>query len=144
MSGSANGETVSRPSAPSVLVVEDDRDLRMAMRDVLSMQGCWVDTAASAPEALRLVLSRNYQIVVSDIHLPQMDGMELARLLSRRVHSPRIILVTVFPSPETVKEAYAAGASQCMSKPISLAALYRLVKELADAGVEGDSSLPRT
>jgi CheY-like chemotaxis protein len=144
MSEAANAEAAPGASAPSVLVVDDERDLRMAIRDVLSMQGFWVDTAASAAEALRHVLSRNYQVVVSDIRLPQMDGLELARLLSRRVQSPRIVLMTAFASPETVKEAYAAGASHYMPKPISLATLSRLVKELADAPAQGDPSLRRS
>jgi two-component system response regulator PilR (NtrC family) len=144
MPDNANAEAAAGSMTPSVLVVDDEGDLRMAIRDVLSMQGCWVDTAASAAEALRYVLSRNYQIVVSDIRLPEMDGLELARLLSRRVHSPRIILMTAFGSPEIVKEAYAAGASHYMPKPISLATLSRLVKQLAETPAEGDPSVRRS
>lgn len=119
----------------SVLVVEDEKDLRMAIRDVLSTQGCSVDAVETGSEALRHVLGHEYQVVISDIHVPKVNGIELARLLSRRVRSPRIILITANPDPETVREAYSAGASHCLAKPISLTALSRVVEEL---GTDGD------
>ena len=119
-----------KPAALSVLVVEDEKDLRTAIRDVLFTRGCSVDTAESGSEALRHVLGRDYQVVISDVHIPKVNGIELARLLSRRIHSPRIILLTADPDPETVREAYSAGASHCLAKPISLTALSRVVEEL--------------
>ena len=112
-----------------VLIVEDEVDLRGAIRDVLRSSGCAVDTAGSVPEALRCVLGRDYDVVISDIHLPKSDGLELARLLSRRVRSPRIILMTADPSPELILEGYGAGASQVLSKPVSLTLLLRVVEE---------------
>jgi CheY-like chemotaxis protein len=117
-------------SALSVLLVEDERDLRGLIRDVLVMQGCRVDTAASGSDALKHVLDREYKVVISDIRLPKMDGLELTRLLSRRIHSPRIILMTANPDPETIRDGYAAGALHVLSKPLSLTALVRLVGEL--------------
>jgi DNA-binding response OmpR family regulator len=144
MSEGAGAPAVAKGVAPSILVVEDEGDLRAAIRDVLSMQGFWVDTAASGSEALRHVLSRVYQIVVSDIHLPQMDGFELTRLLRRRAQSPHVILITAYPSAETVNQAYAAGASHFMPKPIRLATLSRLVKTLAGAGAAGEESEERS
>jgi len=68
--------------------------------------------------------------VISDIRLPKGDGLELTRLLSRRIHSPPIILITAFPSPETIRDSYAAGATRVMAKPLSLAALVELVGDL--------------
>jgi CheY-like chemotaxis protein len=120
---------VSKNPPRSVLVVDDEADLRGAIRDVLVMRGCRVDTAATGVEALRHVLAREYQVVISDIRLPKMDGFELARLLKRRVRSPRILLMTAYFDPQTVSEGYSAGAELVLSKPLSLAALVRLVEE---------------
>jgi CheY-like chemotaxis protein len=112
-----------------VLIVEDEEDLRSAIRDVLRAGGCTVDTAGSVTEALRRVLDRDYDVVISDIHLTGSDGIELARLLSRRVRSPRIILMTADPAPDLILEGYASGASQVLSKPVSLTLLRRAVEE---------------
>lgn len=112
-----------------VPVVEDEEDLRSAIRDVLRAGGCSVDTAGSVAEALRHVLGRDYDVVISDVHLTKSDGIELARLLSRRIRSPRIILTTADPSPELILEGYGSGASQVLSKPISLTLLRRAVEE---------------
>ncbi len=116
------------PEEPvSVLLVEDEPDLRILIRDVLESQGCRVDVAETAPEALRQVIRASYRVVISDIRLPRMDGLELARHLSRRVHSPQIILMTGEHDPEVVREGYDAGASHVLFKPFSLTALTRLV-----------------
>jgi DNA-binding response OmpR family regulator len=112
-----------------VLVVEDEEDLRNAIRDILRAGGCAVDTAGSVAEALRHVLGRDYDVVISDVHLTKSNGIELARLLSRRIRSPRIILMTADPAPELVLEGYGAGASQVLSKPVSLTLLLRTVEE---------------
>jgi CheY-like chemotaxis protein len=130
MAESSNPPPTPTPAAPSVLVVEDEEDLRGAIREVLTMRGCSVDTAATGTEALRHVVGRRYQVVISDIHPPQIDGIELARLLSRRTCSPGIILITAFAGPDTEMKAYAAGARYFLPKPVSLTALARVVEEL--------------
>jgi DNA-binding response OmpR family regulator len=117
-------------AALSILVVEDDEALRGSIRDVLSAQGFWVDVAASGSEALRHVLVRKYHIVISDLSVPKVDGIELARLLSRRIDSPRIILTSGNPDPGWVKVALDAGASRVVSKPLDLTSLIGVVEEL--------------
>lgn len=117
------------PRERRVLVVEGEEDLRAAIRDALRSGGCAVDTASSVVEALRQVLGRDYDVVISDIRLPNTDGIELARLLSRRVRSPRIVLMTSAPDPKTVLEGYTAGATHVLPKPLSLSALLRIVSD---------------
>jgi CheY-like chemotaxis protein len=119
----------------SILVVDDDHTLREELRSALCSQGCWVDTAATCPEALRYVLVRNYHVVVSSLSLPGGDGLELARLLSRRVRSPRIVLLCGNADPKWVKEAFDAGASRVFPKPLSVPALAEVIGELGSADV---------
>ena len=113
-----------------VLLVEDEADLKSAIQEVFLTRGFSVDTASTGSEALRCFLGREYQVVVSDIQLPKIDGVELARLLSRRVHSPRIVLMTASSDPDMVRQGYAAGATHVLSKPFSLTSLARMVEEL--------------
>lgn len=144
MSESTGAEAIPKQIPPAVLLVEDENDLREAIREVLSAQGCRVDAAASGTEALRHVLAREYHIVISDIRLPGMNGLELTRLLSRRIHSPQIILITAFPGPDTQKDAYSAGATHFLPKPISLAGLANLVSRLAITVAKGNESVQRS
>ena len=130
MAGTPAANGTLGPNPLSVLLVEDEGDLRGIIRDVLVMQGCSVDTAANGSDALLHILGQEYHVVISDIRLPKVDGLELTRLLSRRIHSPRIILMTAFPNPEMIRDGYAAGATHVLSKPVSLTALARLVGEL--------------
>ena len=91
-----------------------------------------MDAVETASEALRKVLSRNYGVVISEAHLSRMDGIELARHLSRRIHSPVIILTATWSEQdwETEREAYLAGAMHFLSKPLSLTTLSRLMNEI--------------
>jgi len=127
-----NSSAASRPEKRSlrVLLVEDEADLRDAIREVLMTKGFSVDAASNGSEALRFVRGREYQVVVSDIRLPNIDGIELARLLSRRVRSPRIVLMTASSDRDTVRQGYEAGATHVLSKPFSLSSLARMVEEL--------------
>jgi CheY-like chemotaxis protein len=114
----------------SVLVVDEDQALREDLRRALCAHGCWVDTAATGSEALRYVLVRNYHVVVSSFSLPLVDGLELTRLLSRRIQSPRIVLICGNDDPTWVKEAFDAGASRVLPKPLAAPALAELVEKL--------------
>jgi CheY-like chemotaxis protein len=118
-------------AAPSVLLVDDDLELLGAIREALRSRGGTVDTATSGSEALRFVLGRGYHAIITATSLPKIDGIELARLLSRRVQSPCIILVTASSDPELLRQGYSAGATHVLSKPLSLTALARLVENLA-------------
>jgi len=122
-------------SGPSVLVVENDDKCREAIREALSSRNCRIDTAASAPEALRHVLFRTYEVVVSGPSVPRVDGLEFVRLITRRVRSPHVVLLFDTSDPEWVKEALVAGASRVLPKPLSLTALAREVEELGSSAL---------
>jgi CheY-like chemotaxis protein len=118
-------------AGPSVLLVEDDLELLGAIRASLRSRGCTVDAAATGSEALRCILRGGYHAVITGTSLPRIDGMELTRLLSRRVQSPCIVLLTSSSDPELLRQGYAAGATHVLSKPLSMTALARLLENLA-------------
>jgi two-component system response regulator FlrC len=121
--------TSSRPV--EVLVVEDDPDMCAAIRDSLELAGFSVTTAAAGNEAARLLSRGRYAVLVSDIRLPGMSGTELARRAVAQAEPPQVVLITAFPDARTVKEAYGAGASHFLAKPLSLRNLARVVDQAA-------------
>ena len=67
-----------------ILVVEDDPDLRVTLRQALTAAGHAVDTAADGQAALAAVASRSYALMVLDLGLPQVDGLDVLRRAARR------------------------------------------------------------
>jgi len=124
------GEKPQEEAPLRVLIVEDDPDQSSILREVLTSHGFSVAAAADGIEAEKIISGRPFDVVVSDIRMPNMDGLELARRLAVRERPPAIILITAFPSPRTVELGYTAGAARVLSKPFSLEKFIQWVGEV--------------
>jgi len=114
-----------------VLVVDDDVDLRRAIREVFLMRGFAVNTAENGAEAVKMARREHYDIVVSDLRMPEMDGIEVTRRLKSLRRPPRVVLITAYPEWNSYDEARKAGAERLIGKPVSLGRLVSLIEELA-------------
>lgn len=121
------------PSQTRVLVVEDDVDMRLALRETFEMRGMSVDCAMDGVAASVHALKVPYDVVVSDIRLPGMSGIALTRSLQMRARPPRVILITAYPEWKVVQDAYEAGACEVVRKPLDLG---RLAERVAQVAVE--------
>ena len=121
----------SRFNGMHVLVVEDDADLRSLIYVGLLLQGMSGDAAADGLEGLKYALERKYDVVISDIRLPGLGGIDLARRICKMERHPKVILLTAYANPQMVKDGVAAGACRVLSKPIGLKALAQAVLELS-------------
>ena len=122
-----------------VLVVEDEQDSRELLVQVLQERGATVEAAASAKDALRLLLSFKPNVLVSDIGMPETDGYELLRMIRRDAPSglrniPAIAL-TAFVRPEDRERAARAGFDRHIAKPTDPLAVVAAVSELSRAVV---------
>lgn len=121
-------------NAPSILLVDDDAALLQALPHMVSLRihGVKVDTASSALEALERIQAYDYDVIVSDIKLPGMDGLELlTSIRSLRPHTPTI-LITGYIDQSLLIEAMKNGAYDFIQKPIDrvyfVAALHRAIQ----------------
>lgn len=107
------------PVASQVLVVDDDPSTRRLLEKLLSSAGYEVVTAQNGVEAIRILMDKGVQIVVSDWIMPAMDGLELCRAIrsSETVGFVYLIMVTVHQDKQRLLEAFAAGADDFLSKP---------------------------
>jgi two-component system CheB/CheR fusion protein len=112
-----------------ILIVDDTRDSVEMMRALLEMKGAGVVTAMSGVEALRKSADVNFDLLISDISMPGMDGYELIQKLRRDARTARItaIALTGFGRPEDEDRARAAGFNAHLTKPIRFDQLLRLV-----------------
>src|SRR5579883_821593 len=108
-----------------ILIVEDEEKLRRVVELQLMSAGFDVDKAASAEEGLRIV--DRADLVLTDLKLPNMDGLQFLSLIRRQNSQVPVVLMTAFGSVETAVEAMKAGATDFLTKPFSLDHLMQVV-----------------
>jgi two-component system CheB/CheR fusion protein len=116
-----------------VLLVEDDAETLDVLRELLTTEGALVTVAPSAREALGHADAAMFDLVISDIAMPGMDGLQLIAELRRRPRSARwpAIAVTGFGRPDDAQRAKAAGFDEHLTKPLSIDALHEAFARLA-------------
>jgi two-component system response regulator AtoC len=124
----------------AVLIVEDEEVLARNMATYLARQGFEVETAGSAEQALVGLAEFRPDVVVLDVNLPGMDGMQLLARLRERDPSTAVIMVTGHGHVEMAVEAMKAGVLDFLTKPVPLAKL-RLLLERAAGAARRDSEL---
>jgi len=113
-----------------VLVVDDEEDLRVTYERLLRRQGYRVVCADSRCQGLFLLGSEPVALVVSDLRLPDGDGLDVVRAARTAPVPAPAIVVTGFPSAESRQAAMAAGASAFVVKPFSASGLAQVVSQV--------------
>lgn len=128
----------------TILVVDDDRSIRHLVRLSLGLEGHEIYEANDGVAALELVRDIRPDVVLLDIGLPRVDGLELLRRLQRSAlrDATRIILVTGSVRDEALHGAWGLGIDAAVSKPFELDDLARCVREvLGGRGAAPDEGL---
>jgi signal transduction histidine kinase/ActR/RegA family two-component response regulator len=113
----------------SVLVIEDNADTRDVLKFMLEVEGAHVDTAERGEDGVRAAATLRPDVILCDIGLPDIDGMEVARRI-RAAHggsAVRLIALTGYGQAEDVRQAMAAGFEAHLTKPINLDQLMALL-----------------
>ena len=121
----------ARP-APVILVVEDDRENRDAMVHVLKGAGYKTTEADDGDTAFDQILNQRIDILISDLRLPGMDGIELLKRVKARWPDIDVILITGYGTVEVAVEALKEGAYDFITKPVKKAYLLRAVERAAE------------
>ena len=112
-----------------ILVVDDDENIRNTMKTILEDEGYIVDLAATGSEAIQKTKKSAYNIALLDIRLPDMEGVELLKLIKDTVPRTRKIMVTGYPSMQNAIAALNKNADAYLIKPIDIENLLNIVKE---------------
>lgn len=116
-----------------VLVVDDEENARIALRAILQQEGYQVDSVANGYEALEFLRQHKVNVVISDLKMPEMNGLSFLRELNRRYPSTRVIMVTAYGGVESYLEAIQLGAFEYIHKLVKVDELkYIMHKMLTD------------
>lgn len=126
----------------SILVVEDDQDLNQTVCSVLKRHGYSVSGASSANEAFSLMFDNKFDLVISDIMMPKVDGFELAETIRQLDHNMPIMFMTARGDLESKQIGFRIGIDDYMVKPIDFdEMLLRVGALLRRAKIEANKRL---
>ena len=115
-----------------ILIVDDDLSIRNTMQEYINNAGFVSQTASTAEEALELIKTNKFAVVITDIRLPGMGGLELTKVI-KKDNGADVIVVTGYSDDYSYEEAINIGASDFVIKPVRLEELLlrlrRVLKE---------------
>ena len=133
-------ETV--PGAARVLVVDDEPDLRTLYELTLLREGHHVDAAGSLAEARERLASGAFDVVITDMRLPDGLGLELLHALRRQQRPERCIVMTAYGSAENAVESLKAGAFDYLTKPVDLKQFRSIVAAAVQPSAVQPAAIP--
>jgi CheY-like chemotaxis protein len=125
--------TVPTPTPHQVLVVDDDRAVRLALTTLLKGAGYAVSEAADGQGALDEMVRTRPTVVLLDIGLPGMSGLDVLARAHRLSDPPRVVVITADDTPETLLKAVRAQAVRYVTKPFAPSAIVDIVGEVVAA-----------
>ncbi|WP_224363480.1 response regulator [Hyalangium versicolor] len=110
-----------------ILIVDDERDIRRLLSDMLSLEGHEVTEASNGVEALERLRKASFDLVVTDVRMPNLGGVELLRRVREASPSTEVIIATAYAELDTAIECMRAGAFDLLRKPFKLQELFSCV-----------------
>jgi len=121
----------------NILVVDDELNVRQLLSKILSKEGYTVYTAGDGVDALELFQTTNIDIIISDIKMPKMTGIELLHKIKQLDPDVGFILITAFATTETAIDALKSGAQDYVTKPFDFSEILMAVKKISFSGQQG-------
>lgn len=115
-------------NALCILLVDDNTIMTRTIADILDVEGYVVLTANSGEEALRIIHTGSVDILLTDVHMPGMNGVELAREAVKINPLMVIIFVTAYSNDEILKQARADGITNILDKPLNMPLLLSMLQ----------------
>ena len=117
-------------AAKRILIVDDEENTRIGLSKLLGREGFEVDLAANGTQALEQLRRHRVHLVISDINMPDMNGLAFLREVSRHFPSTNVIMITAYGGVESYLEAMNLGALEYLHKPVRLDELRSVLKKI--------------
>jgi DNA-binding NtrC family response regulator len=113
-----------------ILVVDDEENARIALSKILTREGYEVASAGNGYEALNYLRDREVELIITDINMPEMNGMAFLRELNRSHPASNVIMITAYGEVESYIEAMNLGAFEYINKPVKLEELNKIIRKI--------------
>lgn len=111
-----------------ILIVDDDPNIRFLFAEMMKMEGYSVETASTGTKAMQLVLNENFNLMILDIKMPGIHGLEILRRLREKKNNLPIIICTAFEGMKNDFIIKSYGVSEYLIKPVDVKVLSKTVK----------------
>ncbi len=102
----------------SILIVDDEEVVRLSHLRSLVSTNCNAQIAAGGTEALRVMEQHSFDVILLDLRMPDLDGMDVLKIIKERWPESEVVVITGYPSIESAKEALRLGANNYLVKPV--------------------------
>lgn len=123
------GENFSRLKNAHILIIDDEEKMRLLLERVLNKHGAFVETAKDGDEAIRRIESHRYDIVLADIKMPGISGMDVLKTTTALHPESQVIMMTAFGTVDSAVEAMKAGAYHYINKPFKMDELLLIINK---------------
>jgi len=118
-----------------ILIVDDEKNIRKTLADILIDEGYSVSTAATGEEAVELCKKDSHETILMDVRMPGIDGVEAFRQIRRHNEGVRVILMSAYSVDALKEAALDEGAVAFLSKPLELEKVLSLIGEVKDTAI---------
>jgi two-component system nitrogen regulation response regulator NtrX len=116
----------------NILVIDDEKSIRNTLKEILEYEDFKVDVAAEGPEALEMLEKKEYDVVLCDIKMPKMDGIEVLERIHGGAHNTQVIMISGHGNIDTAVDAIKKGAFDFIEKPLDLNRLMITIRNAMD------------
>jgi len=119
-----------KQAAKRILLVDDEENARIGLSRLLSNEGFLVDSVSNGFEALSYLRQQDVDLIISDINMPEMNGITFLKELNKSFPKSNVIMITAYGGVESYIEAMNLGAFEYVNKPIKIEELKSILKKI--------------
>ena len=113
-----------------ILVVDDEENARLGLSKLLSNEGFLVDSVSNGYEALNYLRQQEVNLIVTDINMPEMNGITFLKELNKNFPNSNVIMITAYGGVESYIEAMNLGAFEYINKPVKIDELKSILRKI--------------
>jgi DNA-binding NtrC family response regulator len=121
---------VVKHASKRILLVDDEENARIGLSRLLSNEGFVVDSVCNGFEALSYLRQQDVDLIISDINMPEMNGISFLKELNKNFPKSNVIMITAYGGVESYIEAMNLGAFEYVNKPIKIEEIKSILKKI--------------
>ncbi len=118
-----------------ILVVDDEVNMRTTLADILGDEGYVIDTAVDGLSAVQMCENQDYDVVLLDVRMPGIDGVETFRRIRRHSEAVRVVMMSAYSMDELKRAALEEGAIAFLSKPLDIDNVVGLIQDVRETAI---------